>query len=77
MNGSYHIQRNAPNDVWPRGGWSLYQITGDQIAQRTICDPKTGKIVERHSWCGYIGIFETLPELMRAIEDAESGKIAA
>lgn len=72
MKGSYHITHFGSNDVWPRGGWSLYQITGDQIAQRIIVDPHSGKVIERHSWCGYIGIFETLPEIMKAIEDAES-----
>lgn len=63
----YHLQHFGPVEPhWPRGGWSLYRITGDQIAQRVVY--KKGKVVERHSWCGYIGIFETLQEAMEAIE---------
>jgi hypothetical protein len=65
----FHIQKDAPClPHWPNGAWSLYQITGDQIADRII--RKEGKVVARHSWCGYIGMFETLPELMTAIEEA-------
>ena len=67
--GSYHITRfEGPTDPWPRGGWSLYRINGDEIAQRIKHDEK-GKVVERHSWCGYISIYETLAEVMVAIEE--------
>lgn len=62
----YHIQYFGPNDVWPKGGWSVYQITGDQIADRIIKDEK-GEVMERHSWCGYLGIadsFEGVQEMI-------------
>lgn len=63
----YHISHFGPClPHWPNGGWSLYQISGDEISQRIVRDKK-GKVVERHSWCGYIGIFATLPEVMAAI----------
>lgn len=66
----FHLQWFGPClPHWPRGGWSLYQITGDQIAQRVVCDV-AGKVVERHSWCGYVGIFETLPEVTAALAEA-------
>lgn len=69
----YHLKRFGPCPPhWPRGGWSLYQINGDQIAQRVKFGPD-GRATERHSWCGYLGIYETLPEVMAAIE---SGKTA-
>lgn len=71
----YHIQKDEPClPHWPKGAWSLYQISGDQIADRTVrekINPKgyyEGGVIARHGWCGYIGMFETLPELMAAIE---------
>jgi hypothetical protein len=79
MKGHYHITRDAPCEPhWPKGAWSVYQITGDQIADRIVkerVNPKgyyEGEIIARHSWCGYIGMYETLPEAMNAIEAAES-----
>jgi hypothetical protein len=63
----FHLQHFGPCKVWPNGGWSLYEITGDEIAQRIIFDT-TGKVFRRDSWCGYIGIFETLPEAMEAMQ---------
>ena len=74
MKSEFHLSffdRCEPH--WPRGGWSLYQITGDEIADRIRRDGK-GKVTERHSWCGYIGTFETLPEIMAAIEAKRRGK---
>jgi hypothetical protein len=64
----FHLQHFGPCEPhWPKGGWSIYQITGDEIAQRITFDI-TGKVVRRDSWCGYIGIFETLPEVMEAMQ---------
>lgn len=83
---SYHIQaENFSNEHWPNGAWSLYRITGDEIASRVIRNqvykPKDGSaafykgdIIARHSWCGYIGIFKTLPELVAAIEKDQASK---
>lgn len=72
MSREYHIQQFQPIlPHWPAGGWSLYNISGDAIAQRIKFDDK-GKVVMRHSWCGYIGCYETLPELMAAIEESKS-----
>ena len=56
--------------------WSVYQINGDQIADRVVrerVNPKgwyEGKVIARHSWCGYLGGFKSLPEAMAAIEAA-------
>lgn len=79
MSNSFHIQRfeaHKANDNWPTGGWSLYKIDGEQIANRTVWErvnPKgwyEGEIIARHAWCGFIGIFATLPEVMAEIEKA-------
>lgn len=58
-NASFHIQYFSPLDNWPKGGWSVYKITGDQIAERIVRD-SSGSVIARHSWCGYLGICETL-----------------
>lgn len=63
---SYHIQWCPPNEHWPRGGWSVYQITGDQIASRIVRDAK-GKVVERHSWCGYLGMADSFEGVQNMI----------
>ena len=31
----YHVTWNVPNNVWPKGAWSVYNITGDEIAEMT------------------------------------------
>ena len=70
----YHIQWCEPSDVWPKGGWSLYCITGDEIASRVVwkeIDPRgwyIGKPEWRHPWCGYVGMWETWAEVGEAIE---------
>jgi len=77
---SYHIQWCEPNDVWPKGGWSVYRITGDEIAKRVIWEKydvekgyPQGDVKWRHSWCGYLGMKETFEELKSLIdEDAET-----
>ncbi len=64
----FHIEHFSPiKGTLPNGGWSLYRITGDQIAERIEMDD-AGKVKERHSWCGYIGCYATLPDCMAAIE---------
>jgi hypothetical protein len=68
----YHIKWfDTCTPHWPNGGWSLYRISGDEIAIRTPHD-KYGKLHARHAWCGYLGIWETLPEVMKAIEQDKS-----
>lgn len=70
---SYHISNSPPNEHWPNGAWSLYAITGDQIADRIIREKINpngyyeGEITHRHSWPGYIGLFESLDEVKFAI----------
>ncbi len=75
---SFHIQWSGPCEPhWPQGAWPVYQIDGDQIADRVVrerVNPKgyyEGKVIARHSWCGYLGMFKTLPEVMAAIEAAK------
>jgi hypothetical protein len=66
----YHLSYFGPClPHWPRGGWSVYNIDGDQIAERIVF---TGEwphrsVVRRDSWCGYLGIWETLQEATEAI----------
>ena len=76
---SYHITRNDPIEPnWPKGSWSVYQITGDQIADRIVrekINPKgwyEGKVIARHCWSGYLGMWVTLAEAVKAIEEAEA-----
>jgi hypothetical protein len=79
----YHLAFDPPfkNEYvdWSNGAWSVYRITGDQIANRIvfseIVPPDRGRaayykggIIARHSWCGYLGMFDTLEKAMKAIE---------
>ena len=74
MHIDYHINHSAANEHWPNSMWALYKINGDKIADcvvREHVNPKgwyEGKVIARHSWCGYIGGFHSLAELMAAIE---------
>jgi hypothetical protein len=79
----YHIQRDEPCEPnWPKGAWSVYQIDGNQIADRIVRESIVvpdngpayykGKVIARHSWCGYLGMFEKLEDAMQAIKDAEA-----
>lgn len=61
----FHVRKETPNDVWPRGAWSLFRITGDEIARRIIY--ADGKVVRRDSWPGYVGMYETKEQLMAAM----------
>lgn len=65
----FHIQYTKPYPAlvhWPKGFWALYQITGDQIADRQV--KVDGVVTERHSWCGYIGGYGSLAEVTAEIE---------
>ena len=78
---SYHIQFFEPNDVWPKGGLSVYQINGYQIADRVVLAKikrpgdgpayYEGPVIARHSWCGYLGIAPTLEGVVGLIKDTE------
>lgn len=79
MSNEYHLRFDPPtNGHWPDGAVTVYQITGSQIADREIrseiIKPErgpayySGEVIARHSWCGYVGMFKTLPEAVAAIE---------
>jgi len=78
----FHISHFPPTDVWPEGGWSLYQISGDEIAERTVrerVNPKgwyEGEVIARHPWCGYVGLFVTLDEVMATIKELQKESLA-
>lgn len=83
MHNSYHITHDAPClPHWPNGAWSVYHISGEQIAERTVWErvnPKgwyEGKVIARHSWCGYLGMWEKLSDAMKAIEADEAKRAA-
>lgn len=77
----FHLTWNGPTlPHWPNGSWSVFQIDGDQIADRIIraeiFKPEnggpafyTGEVIARHSWCGYLGMTETLEEAAILIRD--------
>jgi hypothetical protein len=72
MHNDYHISYFDPCEPhWPRGGWSVYHISADQIAEQVVFEGEwpDRKAVRRDAWCGYLGIWETLPEVMSAIEE--------
>ena len=64
----FHVCYSAPNNVWPQGCWSVYNIDCDEIAQRIGLDAE-GKVIRRDSWPGYLGTYETLGEATTAIEE--------
>lgn len=75
----FHLTKSAPSEHWPDGSWSVYQITGDQIADRIVRERVNaearvpyyeGKVIARHSWCGYLGMTVTLADAMALIADA-------
>lgn len=68
----FHITQDTPiQPNWPNGAWSLYEITGAQIAERTIWTKDSGKyeIAERWPWPGYVGMFETFEQIVSKIEE--------
>ena len=86
MQTQYHIKRNDPClPHWPNGSWSVYQIDGDQIAERIVREKVvndengayyTGPVIARHSWCGFLGMTETLDGVRKLIweDQAEQKK---
>lgn len=71
----YHITRDDPIEPnWPKGAWSVYRINGDQIADRIVRESVNpngyyeGKVIARHSWCGYLGTTETFEGVQKIIE---------
>jgi hypothetical protein len=44
---------------------SLYRITGDEIALRIQFNPKTGEVMHRHAWPGFVGASLRLPPSWR------------
>jgi hypothetical protein len=80
MQASYHITRNDPCEPhWPKGSWSVYRISGDQIADRIVrerVNPKgyyEGGVIARHSWCGYLGMTETFDGVRAMVEMDQAG----
>jgi hypothetical protein len=82
----YHITREAPClPHWPNGAWSVYQIDGDQIADRIVREeivkPESGApyyrgdVIARHSWCGFLGMTETFDGVRAMIEKAETVQV--
>lgn len=68
----FHLIQHEPSGSWPDGSWSLYEITGEQIAERTRWERKEdGKhvISERHGWFGYIGMFTKLTDAVAAMQE--------
>jgi len=65
-------------DPWPNGYWALYQITGDEIADRVVRDELVkpergpayyrGEVIARHSWPGFVGGYDSLEEAAAEIE---------
>lgn len=79
MTESYHIDHFGPCEPhWPKGGWAIYRISGDEIADRVVRERVNplgfyeGDVIARHSWCGYLGIRETLEEVLEVIKTASS-----
>jgi hypothetical protein len=81
----YHLSYFEPfkNEYvnWPDGGWSVYAINGDQIADRIIREKINseslcyeGKVIARRSWCGYLGTGRSLQEAMTLIENHKAKK---
>jgi len=85
----YHLRFEGASKTeyveWPEGTVSVYRISGEQIADRTVYSeiviPERGPafykgpVIARHSWCGYIGMFKTFAEAVAAIEqDREAQK---
>lgn len=62
----FHFTQFPANNVWPYGGWSVYRITGDEIAARVTF--KDGEVIARDPWCGYIGSYGSLREAVEAVQ---------
>lgn len=79
MQAQYHVTREGPSEPhWPDGSWSVYRINGDQIADRVVREKVVtptdgpayyeGKVIARHSWCGYLGMTKTFDGVRELIE---------
>jgi hypothetical protein len=68
----FHISAFPRTDCWPNGGFSLYEISGDEIAQRVgFVD---GRVERRDPWPGYVGTFSTMAQVASAIDERAKGK---
>lgn len=72
-NASFHLTFSPPAarldgkpDPWPNGCWSVYEITGDEIARRIAYDD-AGRIARRDPWPGFVACFDTLDAATDAI----------
>lgn len=78
----YHISKvDVILPHWPNGGWAVYRITGDKIADRIVHKAVNttgsafggpfykGPVIARHSWCGYLGMTETWEGVTKLVED--------
>lgn len=63
----YHVTWVEPYDLWPEGAWSVYNITGDEIADCIVKDA-AGKVAERHPWDGFLGMVSTIDQLGELLE---------
>ena len=78
MDKSFHINWVPPTEPgWPVGAWSVYRITGDEIADRTVRERVSpngyyeGAVIARHPWPGYLGMYATLAEVVGVIAAQE------
>jgi hypothetical protein len=68
---SFHVTFSPPGpgeQNWPDGFWSVYAISGDDIAKRIKFDD-AGKVIRRDSWSGHLGgggSFEAVAKLIAA-----------
>lgn len=87
MQAQYHLTRNDPIEPhWPNGAWSIYWITGDEIADRIVRSEVVkptdgapyykGDVIGRHSWCGFLGMTETLDGVRLMIEEDQAKRAA-
>lgn len=79
---AYHLQVSGPClPHWPNGCVAVYEINGDQIAERVVRAEVvkhengayyTGPVIARHSWPGYIGMVASVAEVPGLIERHEA-----
>ena len=65
---SYYAVRGADRSTGRAAAGRFTESMATRSRSESSYDEK-GKVVERHSWCGYISIYETLAEVMVAIEE--------
>lgn len=70
----YHVDWMDPTDVWPNGAFGIYNITGDEIADRVVREKVNpagwyeGKVIARHPWCGFLGMVDSGEKMLALIE---------